>query len=396
MEHFNINEYLIYDIVWLISQYLKREDVLNFLNTCRRTKSYDSIFFTRYGICLDNKDFLNCKSKKAYPFCKKIQILTIVGKRILYKIHNFSNLKEVFIYNSELNYQQINEKDRRDNPLDKLPDSLSVIHFGFSFNAVITKYPQNLKHFTVGYNFNQPIDLLPDSVTSLTLGESFNHYVKKWPAKLESLELSNLTKFIWSDLPSTLVSLTLNPQDYIKVSNLPLNLKVLRILDTTVMTKKSFDIEIEKLPPKLESLELSMNPVHTNFRYPTTLTSLKFNKFVANRMENLPNSLIKLFIGDTIQQNVDTMPTCIKELSFGIYFNKNIDKLPDSIEILKLSFLFDQPIGKLPANLKRLSIVSSEFIHPLNFNLQKLQYLALSRKYPYKESLPSNIKIEFF
>ena len=58
-----------------------------------------------------------------------------------------------------------------------LPQNLTHIKFGFSFNQPVDNLPYNLTWLEFGFSFNQSVDMLPNSITYLVFGDKFNQSV---------------------------------------------------------------------------------------------------------------------------------------------------------------------------------------------------------------------------
>jgi FNIP Repeat len=71
-------------------------------------------------------------------------------------------------------------------PVDKLPLTLTHLTTGDNFNQPVDKLPLILTHLTTGFYFNQPVDKLPPTLTHLTTGRQFNQPVDKLPSTLTS------------------------------------------------------------------------------------------------------------------------------------------------------------------------------------------------------------------
>jgi FNIP Repeat len=53
-------------------------------------------------------------------------------------------------------------------PVDKLPLTLTHFTTGTDFNLPVDNLPHSLTHLTSGHYFNQPVDTLPPTLTHLT------------------------------------------------------------------------------------------------------------------------------------------------------------------------------------------------------------------------------------
>ncbi len=99
---------------------------------------------------------------------------------------------------------------RRDfnEPIPKLPPSLTQLFFGESFNQPIV-IPPNVVHLIFGHNFNQPLENLPNSLLYLELGNTFNHPITALPPNLLHLTFGNNFNHPLTNLPESLTYLYL-------------------------------------------------------------------------------------------------------------------------------------------------------------------------------------------
>ena len=58
--------------------------------------------------------------------------------------------------------------------MDKLPNRVTSITFGYHFNKSVDKLPNSVTYIVFGDNFNKSVDTLPNSVTDITFGLYFN------------------------------------------------------------------------------------------------------------------------------------------------------------------------------------------------------------------------------
>jgi hypothetical protein len=59
------------------------------------------------------------------------------------------------------------------------------------FNEKVDKLPQNITHLTFGYRFNQKVDNLPQNITHLTFGDCFNQKINNLPFTLKEININN-------------------------------------------------------------------------------------------------------------------------------------------------------------------------------------------------------------
>eukprot|EP00026_Physarum_polycephalum_P015445 Phypoly_transcript_16128.p1 GENE.Phypoly_transcript_16128~~Phypoly_transcript_16128.p1 ORF type:complete len:185 (+),score=28.93 Phypoly_transcript_16128:102-656(+) len=81
-----------------------------------------------------------------------------------------------------------------------LPDSITHLHFGNSFDKQVNGYlPPSLTHLSFGDSFKSPVDFWAQKqLTHLTFGKKFNHPVDNLPTSLTHLEIwcKNLTSLL--------------------------------------------------------------------------------------------------------------------------------------------------------------------------------------------------------
>uniref|UniRef100_A0A6C0C8B5 F-box domain-containing protein n=1 Tax=viral metagenome TaxID=1070528 RepID=A0A6C0C8B5_9ZZZZ len=66
-------------------------------------------------------------------------------------------------------------------PIINIPQTVTHLTFGNSFNRAIDNIPQSVTHITFGASFDQPIkDIIPSSVTHLYFGLHFDQEIKNY------------------------------------------------------------------------------------------------------------------------------------------------------------------------------------------------------------------------
>lgn len=144
------------DVFRLIFRYLKREEVLHFLETCRYAKQFDFIFFEIYFIHFLGDDLFSD------AFKKKIR-----------KIKNYKITKNSRIY-----------------------ENLIEICFNDYFNQKVIEWPISIKYIKFGKFFNQSIADLPDSICRLKLGSHFRQPITKLPKNLQYIKVDYMYAYI--------------------------------------------------------------------------------------------------------------------------------------------------------------------------------------------------------
>ena len=69
--------------------------------------------------------------------------------------------------------------------VDLLPQTITHIKFGYSFNHPVDNLPYHLLWLEFGYTFNQSVDMLPHKITYLVFGNDFSQPVNDLPNCLE-------------------------------------------------------------------------------------------------------------------------------------------------------------------------------------------------------------------
>ncbi len=140
-------------------------------------------------------------------------------------------------------------------PVDQLPNSLTHLTFGCYFNQPVDKLPNSITHLIFRENFNQPVDKLPSSVTHLMLGWSFDQSLKNLPSNIYYLGFESIS-LIKDDIPSTINTVEIyfsyyydSEDDYLDeiINNLPSTIKKIIVNDITkidFITKIPFGCEI--------------------------------------------------------------------------------------------------------------------------------------------------------
>lgn len=193
-------------------------------------------------------------------------------------------------------------------PLHNL--SLTLLHFGESFDKQIDMLPPTLTHLTLGLNFNQKIDHLPHSLTHLTLGRNFDQIIEKLPPRLSLLELGSCFNQELDSLPRTL--------------------KILRFFQEN----SQFDKPLQKLPP--------------------TLTELCVCGIFNHPLNMLPSSLTYLSIKDGFyNKDLSDLPTNLKKIDLDIDYRVGLSasflaKIPATVTHLTFGPMFDRPLRNLP------------------------------------------------
>ena len=252
--------------------------------------------------------YLNCEDIKSIRLLNKeikeiidniyfynlyFDIITVeYNKNKIIKIYNVSSIEEL---NEYINIKYVEFNYYFDEPIDKLPQSITHLTFyQFSnFNQSVDKLPQSITHLTFGELFNQSVDNLPQSITHLTFGSFFNQSV--------------------DNLPKSITHITFG--DY-------------------------FNQSVDKLPQSITHIEFS-----------------KYSKFNQS-IDKLPQTITHLTFGYHFNQSIyKLLSQSVTHLTFGHDFNKSVDNLPQSITHLTFGYNFNQKIDfeKIP-KLEELTI----------------------------------------
>jgi FNIP Repeat len=95
-----------------------------------------------------------------------------------------------------------------------VPPAVTELEVG-DLNQPIDFLPPNLKKFTLGVEFNHPLPHhLPESLTWLSLGDSFNQPVESLPLSLHYLSLGHKYNQPLNKLPPKLLQLEIDSKDF--------------------------------------------------------------------------------------------------------------------------------------------------------------------------------------
>lgn len=259
--------------------------------------------------------------------------------------------------------------DKFNMKINRLPTSLVYLTFGNSFNNSLNILETliNLEELIFGSSFNQPIFNLEklNKLRKLTFGDSFNMPIKKLGENITHLIFGNsFNQKIDHILTNSIECLTLGT----KFTN-----GVIAIND---IINKNYLINLETLP-KLKKLSTKTNIIKDinfesnsikkliltlNFCTQTlnlagdSLTDLKIMGFVDKKynskiIDNLPKKLINLTIDFNFGGSLDKLPDTLRSLTITKTYEQPLDKLPENLQILNIFANYNQPIDKLPKGL---------------------------------------------
>ena len=273
------------------------------------------------------------------------------------------------------------------------------IDFNCYFNEKLDSYldlfrQNDIKSIHFCGLFNQSINILPDNIESIKIG-SINYYqpIKKLPKDLKSFQITIFTNvFAIDKFPENLNSLSIN----ISAKSIEFQTKLLDLINTCCNLKKlkivvdeNWQIGFGNLPSTLEELEI-LNLSN----YKDSLSNLPLNLKIlrcgimcseSNKdiLQMLPHGVEKLYITGSISNvSLALLPISIKFLLIDMESNTSfitLYNLADSIEILEIInisyYKFPQfnrllnTIKNLSSNIKEIHFsykIDSEYSKGLN------------------------------
>ncbi len=168
----------------------------------------------------------------------------------------------------------------------------------YSKDTMIIELIKKYKKLALGDSINQSIEFLPDGITDLQLGRSFNKPIMNLPRTLKTL-IINANKIAYTDfnqsldyLPEGLECLTLklNHSFNMPINNLPSSLKQLEFIC------KAFKHPINNLPDGLERLKILHFDYDNTYSLPTTLKQVNITKKLSeDDLEILNKNLVNVY-----------------------------------------------------------------------------------------------------
>jgi hypothetical protein len=123
-------------------------------------------------------------------------------------------------------YQSFNQ------PVDKLPNSITHLTFGNYFDQPVDKLPNSITHLTFGNYFNQPVDKLPNSIIHLTFCTNYSYY-SNIPEHITVIKINyKLYKrdYIMNNFPPHIKEIHLDSSNNLKLINkIPFGCKIFDI-----------------------------------------------------------------------------------------------------------------------------------------------------------------------
>jgi hypothetical protein len=206
--------------------------------------------------------------------------------------------------------------------INKLPDKLTYLKVGFSYDRRLPPLPENLEELLLMLDYNHKIEKFPKNLKKIVLSNCYNHKIDKFPKKLRELQIGKSYSHSLPELPNSLIYFSY-ASNHIDLPYLPDNINILHI---------GRDQNIERLPSKLKSLYL-MN---------------RFN----SELPDLPETLEYLYLSYMYDKYLPVLPEGLKILDLGLFYNKPIIKLPESLERINLSMRYEHPLPNIPKSLK--------------------------------------------
>ena len=230
-----------------------------YFNVIKEEKVTEKFIFVKKG--LSKNEIVNLPITKVYYDCdnnlkpefknSKITHLVITNK-FTKKLDNLpNNLKYLYIKGE---FYPKNEYI-----VDKLPNSLELLHCDHSCNRIISVLPPKLKYLRIN-ELNNFIDNLPSSLIYLKTNFDFNKQIDFLPASLKYLYFGHNFNQPINNLPSGILELKLNKLFEQPLSNFPSNLKKL-ILRKTINHPVILPSSLEYLDIKYCSIDKDIDIV---------------------------------------------------------------------------------------------------------------------------------------
>jgi len=282
-----------------------------------------------------------------YNFCNKIEKYQFFSNYKINQNRYFSrmNVKHYDILIDIDDKCDISDIHRRNlNVVDDIKPDSRILVMSSNIDKIIEMIPEQYYKNIIGIDYNI---VNYDGIINFKLDELI------FPS-LEYLYISN-----GKDFMRNMTASNLNPNllNNIQLNNLPKTLKHLFIY--FLIKSVDITIQLDNLPPYLESLELSSYTFNQPINMlPITLKSLILNTFQFNQpLYNLPPNLENLCFGKNM-------------FLIGMKFNQSLDDIPDTIKELYIPILFSHEIKKLPKMIEQITL-NNCYIYKTE--LQKIQ-----------------------
>ena len=137
------------DVLYVVSEYLDRNDFINILFICKDYNLLIDRFMTKYLI-----KWKNSKYDREFLSEEVAKYIDNINDEISEVLYNIKNIMLEFDY-------------RINKPIDNLSKSITHLKLGWFFNQRIDNLPDSITHLTLFSDYDQDIDNLPDSITHL-------------------------------------------------------------------------------------------------------------------------------------------------------------------------------------------------------------------------------------
>ena len=138
-------------------------------------------------------------------------------KKIIFSNYSFHNKKKCIKLNNEVTCSTSLSYYNRQ--IEKYPENIETIIFGWNFNTEINDFPDTLKCLIYDQIFNKPINNLPSSLDKLVLGERFNQSLDYLPSSIIFLSIYAKSFEKLSNLPSSIQTMTIHRPYLKKIEN---------------------------------------------------------------------------------------------------------------------------------------------------------------------------------
>lgn len=210
-------------------------------------------------------------------------------------------------------------------PISKLPPSLTSLTFGSDFNSTFV-LPDTLLHLEFGKSFNNPLKHLPPSLATLIFGDQFSQPLPSLPPSLTTLSCGLVFNHPLPSLPDRLTTLRVGWGFSHRILPLPTSLTELDLgfgfsqLDTS------------PLPPKLKRLSVVRGPIPP---LPESLEFLQLKGDFYCQLELPPSLKTLILLGNC--DDVLFFPPTLQNLHLGHKFSQNMGPLPITLKTLIIS-----------------------------------------------------------
>lgn len=411
------------DVVFLISDFLTKDDILNFLNTCQAFQHCKSIIFKKYVFdhrkikgsmyppsyqhVINIKGISNVKDLEAYPSLRQIYDTMHLNKYLeldeVYKQMVFrlslpkDGTKTISIIPKHIKNLTTQQKL---SPELNLSHIVSLTFFNCDIPTDFTQF-KNLQILRIiNPEFNSQLKFSPTSrLKQLCIHSGkYNHPFEGLPSELHTFIIrGNDFQQQLNGLPQGLQTFVLKSKEWNHpIDQLPISLQRFEIISN------NFDQQLDQLPPDLKTIGITSDVFNSSMnQVPITLRNLKiissrFNQCLdrlvnltclyikgngfSHTLEHLTKLVTLIMECDAFCHDIDKVSRCLKTLVIvSDRFNQDLNNLPETLETLILDkcYNYNKPLDQLPINLKCLKLLSCfRFDQHLN-NLPNIKILEL-------------------